>query len=88
MILLLKYRHRIPYNINADIERRDYIMEDKKNKDAACLNKEDIAEVSGGKSGFSGGYCPQTPDRTCRVESVGQWDPENEDCKYCGWRAW
>ena len=42
----------------------------------------------GGKAGgFAGGYCPQTPDRTCKVEAVGSWDPENEDCKYCGWRA-
>ena len=44
--------------------------------------------AAGGKAGgFSGGYCPQTPDRTCKVEAVGSWDPENEDCKYCGWRA-
>ena len=44
--------------------------------------------AAGGKAGgFSGGYCPQTPDRTCKVEAVGRWDPENEDCKYCGWRA-
>ena len=44
--------------------------------------------AAGGKAGgFAGGYCPQTPDRTCKVEAVGSWDPENEDCKYCGWRA-
>lgn len=44
--------------------------------------------AAGGKAGgFSGGYCPQTPDRTCKVEAVGRWDPENEECKYCSWRA-
>ena len=78
-------------------------MEEKKPNDAVQLNKEEVDEVSGGggfaggnlgglaaggkAGGFSGGYCPQTPDRTCKVEAVGRWDPENEDCKYCSWRA-
>ena len=61
-------------------------MEEKKLNDVVQLNENDIEEVSGG-GGFAGGYCPQTPDRTCKVEAVGSWDPENEDCKYCGWRA-
>ena len=44
--------------------------------------------AAGGKAGgFSGGYCPQTHDRTGEVEAVGRWDPENEECKYWGWRA-
>lgn len=55
-------------------------MEEKKLNDAVQLNKEEVEEVSGG-------YCPQTPDRTCKVEAVGRWDPENEECKYCSWRA-
>ena len=78
-------------------------MEEKKLNDVVQLNENDIEEVSGGggfaggnlgglaaggkAGGFAGGYCPQTPDRTCKVEAVGSWDPENEDCKYCGWRA-
>ena len=68
--------------------REKEIMEDKNINEAIPLNKEEIEVVSGGKGGYSGGYCPQTPDRNCKVESVGSWDPENEDCKYCGWRAW
>lgn len=78
-------------------------MEEKKLNDVVQLDKEEVEEVSGGggfaggnagglaaggkAGGFAGGYCPQTPDRTCKVEAVGSWDPENEDCKYCGWRA-
>lgn len=63
-------------------------MEEKKVIEKVHISKDDIDEISGGKGGFSGGYCPQTPDRTCKVESVGHWDPDNEDCRYCGWRAW
>ena len=51
-------------------------MEEKKLNDAVQLNKEEVEEVSGG-------YCPQTPDRTCKVEAVGRWDPDNEECRYC-----
>ena len=48
----------------------------------------ELEEVTGGKSGFSGGYCPYTTDRNCKVEIVGGWSNDNEDCKTCGWRAW
>lgn len=51
------------------------------------LSNDDAGSVSGGKGGFSGGYCPHTPDRTCKVEAVGHWDKDNEECKYCGWVA-
>jgi len=32
------------------------------------------------------GYCPYTPDRTCKT-GKGGWS-DSEECKYCGWRAW
>ena len=50
-------------------------------------NKEE--EVNGGAAkGYVGGYCPYTYDRNCRIEAVGTFDNENEECKYCGYRAW
>ena len=48
------------------------------------LKDEKVKDVAGGGTGS--GYCPYTTDRTCRL-SIG-FDNENEDCKYCGWRAW
>ena len=64
-------------------------MEDSKNfSKEDKLNSGKLADVSGGAGGYSGGYCPQSPDRCCRVEAVGSWDPENEICQTCSWRAW
>ena len=62
-------------------------MEDKKNNEKVIIKKKELESVSGG-GGFSGGYCAQTPDRTCKVEAVGSWDPDNEICRECSWRAW
>ena len=45
--------------------------------------------ISGGTArGYRGGYCPYTEDRNCRNGAVGNFDPNNEECKECGWRAW
>lgn len=60
-------------------------MED--NKEKEVLTMQEVDEVSGG-SGYSGGYCPYTEDRNCRLELVGSFDNDNEDCRTCGWRAW
>ena len=63
-------------------------MENEKNLNEK-IDKEALDQVAGGARGASShGYCPYTEDRGCRVESVGTWDNNNEDCKYCGWRAW
>ena len=61
-------------------------MEDKKTNEH--LGAEDISAVSGGASGFRGGYCPYTTDRQCRMEIVGHFDPKNEICRTCDWKAW
>ena len=45
-------------------------------------------KANGGIGGYSGGYCPYTTDRSCRIEAVGNFDPNNEICQDCGWRAW
>ena len=61
-------------------------MEDKTLKD------EETSQANGGSAKilreFRGGYCPYTTDRVCRMEIVGHFDPENEECVTCGWRAW
>ena len=63
-------------------------MGDEKNlKDEATINTENLEKVSGGAGG-SYGYCPYTTDRGCKLEIVGGFDNDNEECKYCGWRAW
>lgn len=69
------------------MKAEDEKMEDKKYTEKEALKEDTLNSVSGG-SGFRGGYCAQTPDRTCRVEEVGSWDPDNEICRTCGWRAW
>lgn len=63
-------------------------MEDKRFDETTELTKENIDEASGGIGGYSGGYCPYTTDRSCRIEAVGNFDPNNEICQDCGWRAW
>ena len=64
-------------------------MEENKIKNTE-INEKDAQAVNGGRTlaGYSGGYCPYTEDRNCRIESVGSFDNNNEDCKYCGYRAW
>ena len=59
-------------------------MEETKNVN---VEAEELDQVSGG-SGFSGGYCPFTPDRRCKIEEIGRWSEDSEFCKECGWRAW
>ena len=49
------------------------------------LKDQEVKDVAGGSDKGSG-YCPYTTDRTCRL-GIG-FDNENDDCKYCGWRAW
>ena len=61
-------------------------MDNEKNMETK-VEKEALDQVSGG-SGYSGGYCPYTTDRRCKLEIVGNWDNENEICRTCGWRAW
>ena len=65
-------------------------MEENKSKEAVEINGKDEQSVNGGRTlaGYSGGYCPYTPDRNCKIAHVGNWDPNNEDCKYCGYVAW
>ena len=58
-------------------------MEEKK---IESLEEEKV--TGGAAKGYRGGYCPYTEDRTCRMECVKSFDNDNEDCKYCGWRAW
>ncbi len=53
------------------------------------IDEEQGKDVNGGMiKGYSGGYCPYTPDRCCKIESVGNWKADSEDCKECGYRAW
>ena len=54
---------------------------------SAKIESEDLDQVAGGK-GYSGGYCPYTTDRCCRLEQVGTFSNDNEICQECGWRAW
>lgn len=61
--------------------------QDKKNIPNNEEGMEILEQVSGGSSSYSGGYCPYTPDRNCRVERQGNWE-DGEFCKLCGWRAW
>ena len=55
------------------------MMEEKK------LSLEQAEKVTGGKKSGSG-FCPYTPDRTCRT-GKGGWE-DCDECKECGWRAW
>lgn len=55
-------------------------------EDMKELEQEESKEVSGGSC--STGYCPYTTDRNCKIPSVGGFDPKNERCADCGWRAW
>ena len=50
-------------------------------------NDIDLSSVSGGAR-RTYGYCPYTEDRGCRVKEVGNFDNNNERCRYCEWRAW
>ena len=56
------------------------------------LRDEEAGKASGGAAeslrSAEMGYCPYTTDRRCKIPSVGGFDPENEDCVTCGWRAW
>ena len=85
----MKRARGIAFGSETDIDKtEDKVMEEKKNTEKAVLDKEDVRDVSGGSGSFSGGYCAHTPDRTCKVEAVGGWDPDNRICAECGWRAW
>jgi hypothetical protein len=50
------------------------------------LEREEEERISGGARSM--GYCPYTEDRNYRNERVGNFDPTNEECADCGWRAW
>ena len=60
------------------------------NKSKVTIEEQDAEAVNGGAlgKGYRGGYCPYTEDRNCRIQHVGTFDPNNEDCKYCGYVAW
>ena len=47
--------------------------------------QDELKSTVGGK-GEGSGYCPYTPDRTCKT-SQGGWE-DSEVCRECGWRAW
>lgn len=58
-----------------------------KNEARENLTREEVKQISGGAAAGSGsGYCPYTPDRTCKTDKGG-WS-DSEICKECGWRAW
>lgn len=63
-------------------------MEENKNSEKIVIKEKELNEVSGGSGSEGYGYCAQTPDRRCKVEEVGGWDPDNELCRTCSWRAW
>lgn len=50
------------------------------------LEREEEEQISGGARSM--GYCPYTENRNCRNERVGNFNPTNEECADCGWRAW
>ena len=65
-------------------DRKGENMEEEKK----VLKEESTKDVTGGARSYKGGYCPYTEDRNCRLEQVGSFDPKNEICVECGWRAW
>jgi len=50
------------------------------------VSEETLSAAVGGVAGRGSGYCPYTPDRTCKTDKGG-WS-DSEICKECGWRAW
>ena len=51
------------------------------------IDENNEKEVTGGTDiQFTSGYCPWTPERVCRVDPIGGWNPESERCTGCYWR--
>ena len=49
--------------------------------------EEDAEETYKTPRSKEGGYCPYTPDRSCKTGKSGGWS-DSKECRECGWRAW